>query len=129
MAQKYPMAEGQTQHVLPLSMTRRVGNTLYVSGHGAVNEAGEFVSDTFEGQMRYTMAQLQETLASQGATLRNVVMVRGYVQNATDIPLYNRLYREYFSEPYPARTTLVNCLPTGLEFEIDCVAELENAPA
>ena len=129
MAQKYPMAEGQTQHVLPLSMTRRVGNTLYVSGHGAVNEAGAFVSDTFEGQMRYTMEQVKATLAAQGATLQNVVMVRGYVQSAANIPHYNQLYREYFTDPYPARTTLVNCLPSGLEFEIDCIAELENSPA
>ncbi len=126
MAQKYPMAEGQTRHVVPLSMARRVGNTLYVSGHGAVNEAGEFVSDTFEGQMRYTMEQLQKTLEAEGVTLRQVVMVRSYVQNPANIPLYNKLYREYFSEPYPARTTIVNCLPPGLEFEIDCIAEREN---
>lgn len=122
-AMHYPMAEGQTRHVLPISMIRRVGTTLYVSGHGAVNERGEFVSDTFEGQMRWTMEQLQATLAQEGAALADVVMVRGYVQNPANLPLYNRLYREYFAEPYPARTTIVNCLPPGLEFEIDCVAE------
>ena len=123
------MAEGQTQHVLPLSMARRVGNMLYVSGHGAVNGAGEFVSEKFEEQMRYTMEQLRATLAQEGATFADVVIVRSYVQHSDNIPLYNRIYREYSSEPYPARTTLVTCLPPGLEFEIDCIAEKKSDAA
>jgi 2-iminobutanoate/2-iminopropanoate deaminase len=37
------------------------------------------------------------------------------------VPLYNELYREYFTEPYPARTTITNCLPKSLHFEIECI--------
>jgi 2-iminobutanoate/2-iminopropanoate deaminase len=44
------------------------------------------------------------------------------VADAADLPTYNRLYREYFSEPFPARTTITNCLPPGLLFEIECIA-------
>lgn len=120
------MAQGQTEHELPISMTRRVGSTLYVSGHGAVARDGSFAAATFEGQFRYTMEALKKTLDGAGVGLEQVVMVRSYVQNSADIPLYNALYREYFSEPYPARTTLVSCLPPGLEFEIDCIAEIDD---
>ena len=81
MALKYPMAEGQTRHAPPLSMVRCIGTVLYVAGHGAVNEQGEFVSDDFEEQMHYTMEQLRATLAQEEATFAEVVMVRGYVQN------------------------------------------------
>ncbi|MBC7529834.1 MAG: RidA family protein [Chthonomonadaceae bacterium] len=122
----YPMAEGQTRHAPPLSMVRRLGNTLYVSGHGAVNDKGEFVSPDFEEQMRYTMEQLKATLEGEGVSTSEVVMVRGYAQNPANLPLYNQLYRDYFSEPFPARTTIVGCLPPGLEFEIDCVAEVNS---
>ncbi len=125
MPSKYPMAEGQTKHVLPLSMFRKDGNTLYISGHGAVDSEGNYVSDTFEGQFRYTMDLIFSTLKDAGANPSQVVMVRGYVADSANLPLYNRLYREYFSEPFPARTTLTGCLPPGLEFEIDCVAVLE----
>ncbi|MDX1933694.1 MAG: RidA family protein [Capsulimonadales bacterium] len=103
---------------LPLSMFRRIGTTVYIAGHG-VPTAG----DTLEAQMRATMEQFAQTLAAAGVTHADIVMVRGYVQNAADLPTYNRLYREFFSEPYPARTTIVNCLPPGLLFEIDAVAE------
>jgi 2-iminobutanoate/2-iminopropanoate deaminase len=119
----YPMAEGQKKHVLPLSWFRRSGNLVFIAGHGAVDENGQFVSDDFEAQMRWTMDRLKETLAQAGVRIEQVIQVRGYVQRASDLPLYNRLYREYFSEPYPARTTIVNCLPEGLLFEIDCIAD------
>lgn len=112
---------------LPLSPFRRVGDTIYVAGQGAVNERGEYTSSDFEGQFRDTMTNLQKVLASAGVGLADIVMVRGYVQNPADLPLYNRLYRDYFSEPFPARTTIVNCLPEGLLFEIDCVAAAVGA--
>ena len=107
---------------LPLSPFRRIGDTIYFAGQGAVNERGEYTSPDFEGQFRDTMANLAKVLEQAGVGFADVVMVRGYVQNAGDLPMYNRLYREYFAEPFPARTTVVNCLPEGLLFEIDCVA-------
>jgi 2-iminobutanoate/2-iminopropanoate deaminase len=119
---QYPMEAGQAKMNLPLRMYVRVGETIHVAGHGAVDENGQFVSETFEGQFRYTMEALRKTLQSAGADFSDVVMARGYVRNPANLPLYNRLYREYFTEPYPARTTLTGCLPEGLEFEIDCVA-------
>jgi 2-iminobutanoate/2-iminopropanoate deaminase len=122
MPKSYPLEEGQKTMKLPLRLYTRVGDQIFVAGHGAVNEKGEFVSDTFEGQFRYTMETLRKTLQDAGVDFENVAMVRGYVNDPANLPLYNRLYREYFSEPYPARTTLTNCLPPGLEFEIDCVA-------
>lgn len=121
---RYPMEAGQQEFRLPLSMFTRIGSQVFVSGHGAVNARGEFVSDTFEGQFRYTMETLEKTLHEAGVGFEDVVMARGYVRDPANLPLYNRLYREYFSEPYPARTTLTNCLPEGLEFEIDCIALL-----
>jgi 2-iminobutanoate/2-iminopropanoate deaminase len=122
MTLKYPMAKGQEKHVLPLSSWRHHGDTIYFSGAGAVDENGAFVGDTLEVQMRYTMERFEKTLAAAGVTFADIIQVRAYVQNPVDIPLYNRLYRDYFRDPFPARTTIVNCLPPGLLFEIDAVA-------
>ena len=119
------MELGQTEHKIPISLYRRAGNTIYVAGHGAVTSTGEFVSPDFEMQMRYTMGELFKTLASAGATPEQVVMVHSYVQEPSNLPLYNKLYREYFKEPYPSRTTITGCLPPGLEFEIECIAHIE----
>lgn len=122
------MAEGQVKHVLPISMWRRAGDTVYFAGAGAVDQNGDFVGDTLETQMRYTMERFSATMAEAGVTFADIISVRVYVQNPADIPTYNQLYREYFSEPYPVRTTIVNCLPPGLLFEIDAIAVLSPKP-
>lgn len=126
MSFKYPMAQDQTEHRPPLSMFRRAGDLIFIAGHGAVNERGEFIGDDFSTQFHATMEQLQSTLRQAGVDFNDVVSVRCYVQQSADLPLYNRLYPQYFDEPFPARTTVTNCLPPGLLFEIECVAETKR---
>jgi len=87
-----------------------------------VDASGEVVPDTFAGEMHRSMANLQRVLEVAGLNLSHVIQVRGYVSRQDDIPEYNQLYREYFSEPFPARTTLIGCLGKMLKFEIDVVA-------
>ena len=41
--------------------------------------------------------------------------------SSAHVPRYNELYREYFSAPFPARTTITNCL-ANLKYEIECIA-------
>lgn len=119
---KYPMGAGEVKFALPISAFRRAGDTIYFAGEGAVDENGDFVGETLQAQMRYTMAKLGKTLTQAGVSWGDIVQVRAYVQNPADIPIYNAIYREFFPEPYPSRTTIVNCLPSGLLFEIDAVA-------
>lgn len=123
----YPMAPSQTRHAPPISVWRRAGDFVFISGCGAVNERGEFVSADFVGQYHFTMEQLLAGLQSAGCEAKDVVSVHAYVQNPADLPVHNALYREYFSEPFPTRTTIVGCLPPGLLFEIECVAYLGEA--
>ena len=61
-------------------------------------------------------------LAAAGCDLSHIVQTRNYVRDNDDLPLYNRLYAEVFSKPYPARTTIVNCLGPQLKYEIEVVA-------
>ncbi len=106
----------------PYSPAIRVDNYIYVFGQASVDVSGEIVSDTFAGEMHRTMANLKAVLQVAEVSLDHVFQVRGYVARQEDSPEYNRLYREYFSEPFPVRTTLIGCLGTLLKFEIDVVA-------
>jgi len=107
---------------LPFSPALRVGNLIFVSGQASVDRHGEIVPDSFEGEMRRSLANLRLVLAAAGLDLSHVAQIRGYVGRAADLDEYNRLYREYFSEPFPARTTLIGCLGDALKFEIDAIA-------
>ncbi len=118
----YPRdANTPTSH-LPFSPAVRVGKMIFVSGQASVDKTGQIVSDTFEGEFRRSLKNLREILEASGSDLAHVVQTRNYVRDPADVPLYNQLYREYFQPPYPARTTITNCLPPTLRFEIECVA-------
>ena len=107
---------------LPFSSAIKAGGFVFVSGQASVDDkTGQIVSDTFENEFRRTMANLSKILAAAGASLKQVVQVRSYVKDAADVPEYNRLYREFFAEPFPARTTITNCLGK-VKFEMDVVA-------
>jgi 2-iminobutanoate/2-iminopropanoate deaminase len=64
---------------------------------------------------------MRDVLKAVGCDLSHVVQTRNYVRDAADVPEFNRLYREYFKAPFPARTTITGCL-SGLKYEIECIA-------
>ena len=72
--------------------------------------------------MRRAFGHVERILQGAGLTLADVVQVRSYVDREEDLAEYNRLYREIFAEPFPARTTLTGVLGGVLRFEVDVVA-------
>jgi 2-iminobutanoate/2-iminopropanoate deaminase len=118
----YPAQPDTPRSHLPFSPVTQVGDLLFVSGQASVDGEGKIVPDSFEGEVRRAIENLRKVLEGAGSSLALVAQTRNYVRDAADVPEFNRLYREYFSAPYPARTTIVNCLPPTLRFEIECVA-------
>lgn len=107
---------------LPFSPAIRANGFVFVSGQASVDESGKIVGDTFANEMHRTMKNIKTILAAAGLDLSDVVQVRSYVREAKDIAEYNTIYREYFKGTLPARTTIVNCLPEIIKFEMDVVA-------
>lgn len=110
-----------TSH-LPFSPATRVGDLVFVSGQASVDETGKIVTDTFEGEMRRSLENVQKVLAGAGLTLKDVIHTRNYVGKQADLARYNEIYREYFGEPFPARMTLMECLGDLLKYEIEVIA-------
>lgn len=105
----------------PFSSATKANGFIFVSGQASV-EKGKIISDSFENQFFRSMKNLELILEASGASLKDVCRVCAYVHEVKNAPLFNKLYREYFSEPFPARTTLLGCLTENLAFEIDVVA-------
>lgn len=127
MTISYPSAPGTPRSHLPFSPAVRVGDLLFVSGQASVDAAGAIIDDDFEGEMRRSIANLKAILEDSGSDLAHVVQTRNYVRYPEDLPLYNRLYREFFREPSPARTTITNCLSGTLKYEIECIAVVTSS--
>lgn len=107
---------------LPFSPAIKAGDFVFVSGQASVDSSGKIVVDTFEGEFRRSLENIKLVLTAAGLDLSHVVQVRSYLAREEDLAEYNRLYREFFKEPYPARTTIVGVLGTALKYEIDVTA-------
>ncbi len=122
----YPqLLDTPTSH-LPFSPCVVVGDLIFVSGQASVDQAGNIVSDTFEGEFRRSMENVRLVLEAAGSDFEHVVQTRNYVRDPADLPLYNQLYREYFLQPCPARTTITNCLPPTLRYEVEVIAVIRR---
>lgn len=118
----YPLDQDTPVSHLPFSPCVRVGNLVFVSGQASVDKTGKIISDTFEAEFRRSLENLRAVLRTAGCDLSDVIQTRNYIRDASNGPLYNELYREYFKAPLPARTTITNCLPPTLHYEIECIA-------
>jgi len=107
---------------LPFTAAVEAGGFVFLSGQASVDDAGTIIPGTFEEEMRRSMENVVSILEDVGLSMRDVIRVTSYVRDHEDNAQYNALYREYFSDPLPARTTLTNCLSPALKFEVDVVA-------
>lgn len=107
---------------LPFSPAIRSGEYVFVSGQASVDKEGNIVTGTFEDECRRSFENLRIILEAAGLGFEHVVQVRNYVGKQEYLGEFNSIYKEYFEEPYPARTTLIGCLGTMLKFEVDVVA-------
>jgi reactive intermediate/imine deaminase len=106
----------------PLSAVRFAGSTAYISGQLPRGTDGKITGDARD-QARQSLNNLQTVLLSEGLSLSDVVKVTAWITDAGYMADFNMVYREFFSEPYPARSTLVSALvvPDAM-IEIEAVA-------
>jgi 2-iminobutanoate/2-iminopropanoate deaminase len=107
---------------LPFSPAVRGTGFVFVSGMASADENGAIVHDTFDNEARRTYRNIANVLEAAGLGFADVVQVRCYLQDKADWDAHNRIYREFFSEPFPARTTLVGCLGGLVKYEVDLIA-------
>lgn len=109
----------------PLSSVRRAGNFLYLSGQLPRNQAGEIVGGGIEDQTRQVLANMNALLQANGAKLSDIVKVTAWITDARHFAGFNSVYREFFQEPFPTRSTVVaQLVMPGADVEIEAVAYL-----
>lgn len=113
---------GQKSSNLPYSPAVLAGGTLYVSGQGSLNAAGNMPED-FQGQFRQTLHHLQAVLRGAGMDFGNVVWLNVYLTDMGNLSAMNQVYWSTIGAHPPARTILqVAALPAGQKVEVNCIA-------
>lgn len=110
------------QSSLPFSPGILSSDFLFISGQASVDKEGKIVNGTFEEECRRSFENLGIILKAAGLGYEDVVQVRNYLGDQKDLPAFNQIYREFFKEPFPARTTIMGCLGDILKFEVEAIA-------
>lgn len=104
----------------PYSQAVRAGDLVFLAGQGPFAPDGSPVEGLFAEQARQTFRNLAAVAEAAGGSLERAVRVGVYLRDMADFPVLNQVYREFFSEPFPARTTIQSDLP-GFPIEVDAV--------
>ena len=105
----------------PYSQSVRIGNIVSAAGQAGFTPDGVLVEGV-AAQTRQALENIAATLAAVGASLDEVAHVRVYLTETSQFAEMNEVYASFFTEPYPARTTVYVTLPEGLLVEIDALA-------
>jgi len=83
-----------------------IDGTLYISGMGGEDAKGEIPS-TFEAEVKQSLDNIGAILKAAGMSPEDVVSVQVYLTDGATFERMNAVYKAYFKEPRPTRTTVV----------------------
>jgi len=107
----------------PYSQGIEAGGFIFVSGQLPATADGELITADPKAAARQALANVRAVLEAAGARMDDVVKVTVYLADIADFGAMNEVYKEFFSEPYPARVAVaVKELPKGAPLEIEAIA-------
>ena len=112
---------GAPQPAGPYSQGIVANGFLYTAGFGPQDPATGAVAASVADQTRQVLRNVQAVLDEAGLTLDDCVKTTVHLADLADFAEFNDAYREFFTAPYPVRTTVGSQLADIL-VEIDVVA-------
>lgn len=108
----------------PFSHAVVAGDFIFVSGQASIDlKTDEFSFGDIRHETRLTLNCVRHILEGCGATLSDVVKCSVFLTDPEDFEGMNEVYREYFTDTAPARTTVqTGMVAKIMRVEIDCVA-------
>ena len=100
------------------------GDLIFISGQTPLDAAtGKLVEGDISVQARQCLDNLKAILEAAGLGFAHVLKTNIFLTNMADFAAVNEIYKSYFAEPYPARSTVaVAALPMGAAVEIEMIA-------
>jgi 2-iminobutanoate/2-iminopropanoate deaminase len=124
MEKKVVVSEKAPKAVGPYSQAVTAGNMFFASGQLGINSStGKMVDGAAKEQAQQALENASALLAAAGLGIANVVQVQIFLADLADFAQVNEVYKTFFTEPYPARSTFqVAGLPLGGRVEIQVTA-------
>lgn len=110
----------------PYSQAIAVDGLLFTSGTIPIDPAtGRIPDGDIEEHAHLVFRNLGAVAEAAGARLTNAVKVTVFLTDMADFQRVNTVYRQYFTEPFPARSAVqVVALPLGATIEAEAIIAL-----
>ena len=104
--------------------SKKVGDFLFLSGIGSRKSSDNSIPKNFEDECHSVFRNVKVVLEESGASWKDLVDVTVFLTDMNkDFKTFNNLYKEYFKNISPCRTTVeVKSLPTPISIELKCIA-------
>ncbi len=123
MTKKTALSERAPKAIGPYSQAVVAGNMFFASGQLGINPATGKIVDGVKEQAHQALTNIRALLDAAEMTFANVVQVQIFLADLADFAAVNEVYKTFFAEPYPARSTFqVAGLPLGGRVEIQATA-------
>lgn len=99
-----------------------VGDVVFTAGQVGLDPVSGQKADSFAGEVRQSIKNLEAVLQSQGLELSNVVRTMCLITDTSQFAEFNEIYAELFGSHRPARSTFAVGLAGGFAFEIEAIA-------
>ena len=108
----------------PYSQAIAAGNMLFCAGQIPLDPAtGELIEGDITAQATRVLENVKGVLAANDMTFADVVKSTVFMVDLAEFAAMNAVYSKYFTEPFPARSTIqVAALPKGSRVEIEVTA-------
>ena len=88
----------------------------------------EVVNGCIEAQAIRVLDNMKAVATAAGGQLQDIVKLTIFLTDLEDFAVVNETMKGYFSEPYPARSTVqVSALPRGVKIEIEAIMALPTS--
>ena len=123
MSRQTIKADNAPKAIGPYSQAVRSGNLLFFSGQTPIDPAtGSLVTGDISAQARRVFENLKAVCTAAGGSFDQVVRVGIYLTDLSNFAAVNAVLKEYFHEPFPARSTIgVASLPLNAQVEVDMI--------
>lgn len=105
------------------SQAIKIGHVVYLSGQIPLDSVTMTIVDGgIRSQISRVFGNLKAVAEAADGDLDSVVKLTVYLTDISHLVLVNEIMADYFTEPYPARTSfVVVALPKGALVEIDAI--------
>jgi 2-iminobutanoate/2-iminopropanoate deaminase len=124
MAKEIVRSSNAPQPIGPYSQGTLAAGFLFVSGQGAIDpKVGQIVTGDIEAQTKQVLTNIKNIVEAAGLSMNDIVKVSVFLKNMEDFKRMNEVYKSFFTENPPARTTVETRLPLpNMLIEIEAIA-------